>query len=142
MGNASQGMSVTLVYWISGARQNVPLWLFAPVAVGAYLLIGLALQSTSGVAGVSMPILGAVASALFAGAAIGAAGGGVILISAFTIGLNFMCLIYPSATNLGTIDLFKVPYSSYLKFMLRFSLPLLIIAVVLLSLASYTGLVF
>jgi uncharacterized ion transporter superfamily protein YfcC len=112
------------------------------MAVGAYLLIGLALQSTSGVAGVSMPILGAVAAALFAGAAIGQVGGDIILISAFAIGLNFMSLIYPGATNLGTIDLYKVPFSNYLRFMVRYSLPLLIIATILLSVASYAGLVF
>jgi len=142
MGSSSEGMSVTLVYWISNTLQNVPLWTFAPFAILAYLLIGLALQSTSGVAGISMPILGAVVAALFFNEAIGAAGGGVILISAFTIGLNFMTLLYPGATNLGTIELFNVPYSNYLRFMFRYSLPLLIAATVLLSLAAALGLVF
>ena len=142
MGSSSEGMSVTLVYWISNALQNVQLWTFAPFTVAAYLLIGLALQSTSGVAGISMPILGAVVAALFADKAIGQTGGGVILISAFTIGLNFMCLLYPGATNLGTIELYNVPYNRYLKFMFRHSLPLLIVATVLLSLAAATGLVF
>jgi uncharacterized ion transporter superfamily protein YfcC len=142
MGSSSQGMSVTLVYWISNALANVPHWTFGLFAVGAYLLIGLALQSTSGVAGISMPIMGAVAAALFAREPIGQVGGEVILISAFTIGLNFMCLLYPGATNLGTLELFNVPYSTYLKFMVRCAVPLLLAAVVLLSLAAYIGLVF
>jgi len=71
MGSSTEGMSVTLVYWISNALQNVPLWTFAPFAILAYLLIGLAIQSTSGVAGISMPILGAVVAALFLGGSIG-----------------------------------------------------------------------
>jgi len=142
MGSSSEGMSVTLVYWIANALQNVPIWTFAPFTILAYLLIGLALQSTSGVAGISMPILGAVVAALFANEAIGQVGGGVILISAFTIGLNFTSLLYPGATTLGTIELFNVPYDDYLKFMFRYALPLLIAATVLLSLAAVTGLVF
>jgi len=142
MGSSSEGMSVTLVYWISNALQNVPLWTFAPFTVLAFLLIGLALQSTSGVAGISMPILGAVVAALFANESIGQVGGGVILISAFTIGLNFTSLLYPGATTLGTIELFNVPYNHYLKFMFRYALPLLIVGTILLSLAAATGLVF
>jgi len=142
MGSAQEGMSVTLVYWISTALAEIPQWTFALFAVGAYLLIGLALQSTSGVAGISMPILGAVAAALFAGSAIGTTGGEVILISAYAIGLNFMCLLYPGAVNLGTSEMFGVPYSDFLKFMLKYSLPLLIVSTVFLLLAPYIGLVF
>ncbi len=142
MGSSTQGMSVTLVYWISSALANIPLWTFAIFAVGAYLLIGLALQSTSGVAGISMPILGAVASALFVGSAIGSIGGEIILISAFALGLNFMCLIYPGAVNLGTTEMFGVPYGTFVKFMLKYSIPLLLVGTILLSIAPYIGLVF
>jgi len=142
MGSSTEGMSVTLVYWISNALQSVPLWTFAPFTILAYLLIGLALQSTSGVAGISMPILGAVVAALFTGQAIGQGGGGVILVSAFTIGLNFTNLLYPGPTNLGTSELFGVPYNHYFKFMLIYSLPLLIAATVLLSLAAALGFVY
>jgi uncharacterized ion transporter superfamily protein YfcC len=142
MGSSQQGMSVTLVYWISNALAQIPHWIFAVFAVGAYLLIGLALQSTSGVAGISMPILGAVAAALFMGSAIGAVGGEIILISAFTIGLNFMCLIYPGAVNLGTAEMFGVPYGTFVKFMLKYAIPLLLVATVILTLAPYIGLVF
>ena len=140
MGSSAEGMSVTLVYWISGALSGVPTWTFAIFAVGAYLLIGLALQSTSGVAGISMPILGPVAAALFAATAVGSTGGQVILISAFTIGLNFMCLLYPGAVNLGVSEMFGVPFSHYMKFMTKCAIPLLIIATVILAIAPYIGL--
>lgn len=142
MGDSSQGMSVTLVYWISNALAQLPQWVFAVVAVIAYVCIGIAMQSTSGVSGISMPILGAVAAALFAGSAIGSEGGGIVLISAFTIGLNFMCLIYPGAEVLGVSEIYGVPYSNYLKFMLKHAIPLLLIATIILSLAPYIGLVF
>ena len=140
MGSADEGMSVTLVYWISGALSGVPTWTFAIFAVGAYLLIGLALQSTSGVAGISMPILGPVAAALFAATAVGSVGGQVILISAFTIGLNFMCLLYPGAVNLGVCQMFGVPLGNYMKFMTKCAIPLLIVSTIILGLAPYIGL--
>ena len=142
MGSSTEGMSVTLVFWISNALQNVPIWTFAPFTILAYLLIGLAIQSTSGAAGISMPILGAVVAALFIGQSIGQVGGGVILVSAFTIGLNFTNLIYPGPTNLGTSELFGVPFNHYLKFMFIYSLPLLIAATILLSLAAAIGFVY
>ena len=140
MGSSTQGMSVTLVYWISSALTGIPTWTFAVFAVGAYLLIGLALQSTSGVAGISMPILGPVAAALFAASSIGAVGGEVILISAFTVGLNFMCLLYPGAVNLGVSEMYGVPFSNYIKFMTKCVIPLLIVSTIILSIAPYIGL--
>ena len=142
MGSSTEGMSVTLVYWISNALQNIPLWTFAPFAILAFLLIGLAIQSTSGAAGIAMPILGAVVAALFSGEAIGQVGGGVILVSAFTIGLNFTNLLYPGPTTLGTTELFGVPYNHYMKFMLKYSLPLLIVSTILLSIAEAIGFVY
>lgn len=142
MGTSEQGMSVTFVYWISNALQGTPLWIFGVLAVAAYILIGLAMRSTSGVAGISMPILGAVAGAQFAAAAIGSAGGEIILIVAYVIGLSFMCLLYPGAENLGVSEMYGVPYSTFLKFMLKFSLPLLLAATILISVAPYIGLIF
>ena len=141
MGTSTEGMSVTLVYWVSHALESIPQWTFAIFAVAAYLLIGIALQSTSGVAGISMPILGAVAAALFSGAAVGAAGGQIILISAFTIGLNFMCLLFPGAVNLGVSEMYGIPYSNFLKFMLKYAIPMLLIATIILAVAPYIGLV-
>ncbi len=140
MGDSSQGMSVTFVYWISSALQNVPLWIFAVFAVLAYIAIGIFLQSTSGVAGISMPILGAVAAALFAASSIGTVGGQIILIAAFNLGINFMCGIYPDAVNLGTTHMFNVPFSKYVRFMLETTIPLLLIGTIILSIAPYIGL--
>ena len=66
MGDRTYGMSITFIYWIQNALTSVPLWAFVIAAVVAYLLIGIFLQSTSGVSGITMPIFGAVAMALFA----------------------------------------------------------------------------
>lgn len=141
MGNSTQGMSITFIYWISNALGSVQLWVFGIFAIIAYVLIGIFLQSTSGVAGISMPILGAVAAALFAASAIGAAGGQIILISAFTVGVNFMSCLYPSATLMGTLELVNVPYDRYLKFTLKILIVLLIASAIIISIAPYMGII-
>lgn len=141
MGSRESGMSVTFVYWISTALENVPLWIFGLLTIGAFIGIGLFLQTTSGVAGISMPILGAVAAGIFATSAIGEIGGQIILISAFTIGLNFISGLYPGATVMGTLELVNVPYDRYLRFMLRMLLPILVVGALLISIAPYIGLV-
>ncbi|MEG0328146.1 MAG: YfcC family protein [Erysipelothrix sp.] len=141
MGNSTMGMSITFIYWISNALSSVPLWVFGIFAILAYVLIGIFLQSTSGVAGISMPILGAVAAALFTTSVIGEAGGQILLISAFAAGVNFMSGIYPSATIMGTLELVNVPYDKYLKFTLRILTVLLLVAAVIISIAPYIGIV-
>lgn len=141
MGDASQGMSITFIYWISSALSNVPLWFFGVFSLAAYILIGIFLQSTSGVAGISMPLLGAVASALFAGTALGASGGQIVLISAFAVGVNFMSAVYPGATTMGTLELVNVPYDRYLKFVLKALIVMLLVSAIIISIAPYLGLV-
>ncbi|MEG2740324.1 hypothetical protein [Clostridium sp.] len=141
MGTSTYGMSVTFVYWIQGLLQGVPAWSFAIACILAYAGIGLFLQSTSGVSGITMPILGAVAMGLFAGTEIGETGGQILLISSFTLGLNFMSGIYPGATTMGTLELVNVPFDRFLKFMLKQLLPLLVLGAIILSIAPYLGLV-
>lgn len=141
MGSKTFGISVTFVYWIQGALQGIPAWAFAVATILAYMGIGFFLQSTSGVAGITMPILGAVAMALFATSKIGAAGGQILLISAFTMGLNFLNGLYPSATSMGTLALFNVPYDRYLKFMIKMFIPLIVVGAFILSISQYIGLI-
>lgn len=141
MGDASEGMSITFIYWISNALQNVPIWIFGVIAMLAYVGIGFFLQSTSGVAGITMPILGAVAAALFMGSSLGSAGGQIILISAFTAGVNFVTSMYPTATLMGSIELVNLPYDRYLKFMVPIMVTLLALAGIIIGVAPYLGLV-
>lgn len=141
MGTKTAGMSVTFVYWIQSALQGIPAWAFSVAVVLAYVGIGFFLQSTSGVAGITMPILGAVAFALFANSDIGSIAGQIILISAFTLGLNFTSGIYPSATIMGTLELFNVSYEVYLKFVLKIFIIMLVVGVAIISIAPFLGLI-
>lgn len=140
MGSKTAGMSVTLVYWISEALSSVPLWVFAVIAFLAFVAIGIFLQSTSGVASISMPILGTVAGIIFASTNSGEIGGQIILISAFTVGINFVAGVYPGAIIMGSLELVNIPYNYYLKFVTKALIVLGIVAVVILSIAPYIGL--
>ena len=125
---------------IQNILSGVPLWAFVIAAIAVYCLIALVLQSTSGVAGITMPIFGALAMGLFATASCGSVGGQVVLMSSFTVGINFVCGMYPESTNMGICEMVNMPYPVYLKTILKFTLPLLIVAAVIISVAPYVGL--
>lgn len=119
MGDKVQGMSVTMVDILSSSLGGVPLWAFSIAAIGLFMVIGLFLQSSSGVAGLTMPIMGVVASSIFIGAGLSGQAGEIILISAYTLGLNFTAGVYPDATPMGVLELYEVPYDRYFKFHLK-----------------------
>lgn len=142
MGSSTEGMSVTFVYWIRSVLEGVPVWAFAVVALLAYCVSALFIQGTSSTAGITMPILGAAAMALFAGTAIGSEDGQMVLVSAFTAGLNFTASgLFPEATKMGVLELTNVPYPTYLKQALKIMIPLLIASAVVIMASPYLGLV-
>ncbi|MBQ4649816.1 MAG: YfcC family protein, partial [Firmicutes bacterium] len=141
MGDKYSGMSITFIYWLKDILTGVPLWAFVIAAIAVYLLIALFLQSTSGVAGITMPIFGAIALALFSTTTVGGTAGQVLLISAFTCGVNFICGIYPEATNMAMCDMTGTSYPVYLKTMVKTLAPMLIVAAIIISVAPYIGLV-
>ena len=140
MGSRESGMSITFIHWIQSFLSGVPLWAFAIAAVVVYCCIALVLQSASGVSGITMPIFGALAFALFAGTSAGSVGGQVVLMSAFTCGVNFVCSWYPESTNMGIIEMAGVPYNVFLKQQLRITVPMLILSTLIISVAPYIGL--
>lgn len=141
MGSSESGMSITFIYWIEKFLSDVPLWAFVIAGVLAYFAIGLFLQSTSGVAGITMPIFGAVAFALFAGSSIGSLGGQTILLSTFTCGINFVCGLYPESTNMGICEMANLPYNLFFKQWLKVLAPVLVAGIIIISIAPYIGLV-
>ena len=142
MGTGTSGMSVTFVYWIRNLLQGVPIWLFAIAAVATYCVSALFIQGTSSTAGITMPILGAVAMTLFAGSAIGSNGGQMLLISCFTVGLNFTSSgLYPEATKMGVLELTNIPYPVYLKHAFKIMIPMLLAGTLVLVVSPYLGLV-
>ena len=75
------------------------------------------------------------------GTAAGGIAGQVLLISAFTCGVNFICGIYPEATNMAMCEMTGTSYPTYLKTMLKTLVPMLVVAAIIISVAPYVGLV-
>lgn len=141
MGSGTSGMSVTFVYWIRNLLSGVPVWLFAIAAVVTYCISALFIQGTSSTAGITMPILGAVAFTLFADSHIGSAGGQMLLISCFTLGLNFTASgLYPEATKMGVLELTNIPYTTYIRHSLKIYVPMLLAGTAVLVISPYIGL--
>lgn len=141
MGSNTEGMGITFVYWIQGMLKGVPVWGFVIGAVAAYILVGLLPLGTSSASGITMPVLGAVAMALFAASNLGIEAGQMLLVSAFTIGFNFWFVVYPNAPIMGVLELTNVPYERFLKYSLKFAFTLLLVGTVVLVVAPYLGLV-
>ena len=140
IGTSEYGMSVTFVYWIQNALSSVPMWAFALAALLAYFGIGFAIQSTSAVAGMTMSILGAVAMALFTGTAVSPEAGQMVLISAFTVGLNLSASgLFPEASKMGVLELTGIPYPTYLSMAIKMFIPITIAGAAVLMLAPYIG---
>lgn len=140
IGTSEYGMSVTFVYWIQNALSSVPMWAFALAALLAYFGIGFAIQSTSAVAGMTMSILGAVAMALFTGTAVSPEAGQMVLISAFTMGLNLSASgLFPEASKMGVLELTGIPYPTYLSMAIKMFIPITIAGAAVLMLAPYIG---
>lgn len=141
MGDNTQGMGITFVYWIRDLIQGVPVWAFVIVAVVAFILVGLLPLGTSSAAGITMPVLGAVAMALFTSSTIGIEAGQMLLVSAFTVGFNWWFCVYPNAPIMGLLELTNVPYERFLKFSVKFSATLLLVGTVVIIVAPYLGLI-
>ena len=142
MGDSSYGMSITFVYWLRGILASIPVQLFTIGAIILFIVAAIFVQSTSGMAGMTMPILGALAMAVFAGTNIGVESGQIMLVSAFTVGVNFMASgLYPEAAKMGVLELTNIPYSIYIKEVLKILIPLLIASIIVIMVSPYIGLV-
>lgn len=141
MGSNTEGMGITFVYWIQNMLNGVPVWGFVIAAVVAYILVGLLPLGTSSASGITMPVLGAVAMALFTGSTIGTEAGQMILVSAFTIGFNFWFVVYPNAPIMGVLELTNVPYEKFLKYSVKYAAVLLLVGTLVLIVSPYIGLI-
>lgn len=141
MGDNTSGMGITFVYWIQKMLNDVPVWGFVIAAVIAYILVGLLPLGTSSASGITMPVLGAVAMAVFAKAAIGVEAGQMLLVSAFTVGFNFWFVVYPNAPIMGLLELTNVPYERFLKCSVKFATALLVVGTIVIVISPYLGLV-
>lgn len=110
MGNT--GLGAWLVNVIANTLQGVPGFIYAPLAYILYLPLSFLVPSTSGLAGLSMPIMGPVTSQL---------GFSVeVMILIFSAANGLINLFAPTAGALmGGMQTAKIEYTTYMKFALK-----------------------
>ena len=110
MGNT--GLGEWLVNVIAHTLEGVPGFIYAPLAYILYLPLSFLVPSTSGLAGLSMPIMGPVTSQL---------GFSVeVMILIFSAANGLINLFAPTAGALmGGLQTAKIEYTTYMKFALK-----------------------
>ena len=118
MGNT--GLGEWLVNVIANTLKGVPGFIYAPLAYILYLPLSFLVPSTSGLAGLSMPIMGPVTDQL---------GFSVeVMILIFSAANGLINLFAPTAGALmGGLQTAKIEYSTYMKFALK---PVIVIGLV------------
>jgi uncharacterized ion transporter superfamily protein YfcC len=118
--------------WILDAAANglagVAGFIFAPLSFLLFLLLSFLIPSSSGMATVSMPIMGPLAAEL---------GFSVeVMIMIFVAGNGLINLITPTAGALmGGLQMAKISYSSWIKFFLKLFVILAVVCCVILTVA-------
>lgn len=109
---ASTGLGEWLVNVIANTLKGVPGFIYAPLAYLLYLPLSFLVPSTSGLAGLSMPIMGPVTSQL---------GFSVeVMILIFSAANGLINLFAPTAGALmGGLQTAKIEYPTYMKFALK-----------------------
>jgi len=130
---AAGGMDATLLNSGYEALKGFGQVAFINLTYLFYIPMSFLIPSTSGLAGVSMPIMGPLGQAIFSGAESGAA----LVITAFSGAEGVVNLITPtSGVVMGALALAKVPYERWLKHVGKFLLVLSAIVMVVLTISA------
>ncbi len=124
------GLDMWILENAAGALSGVSAIVFAPLAFLLYLVLSFLVPSSSGMATVSMPIMGPLAAQL---------GFSVeVMIMVFSAGNGLVNLFTPtSGAIMGGLALAKVEYSTWLKFGAALFAVLAVVCVVVLTLAMF-----
>ncbi|RRC92183.1 YfcC family protein [Erysipelotrichaceae bacterium OH741_COT-311] len=108
--------------------QGVPGFIFAPMSYIVYLVLSFLVPSTSGLAGLSMPVMGGLANTLGFNAS--------VMIMIFSAGSGLINLFTPtSGVVMGGIGAAKIEYSTYLKWVMKLLFVIAIANIIILSIA-------
>lgn len=124
-------ISGTILYYCSAAVASTPGPLFAVALFFVYAVLAFFVPSSSGLAVLTMPILGGLADAA-----------GVSrheVVNAYLYGLGWMSLIMPTGLVLPSLALTGVSYGAWLRFVTPLLVILLVIAVAFLGIGTLLG---
>ena len=119
-------VSDTILYKLSGIVSGMNPFLFIVIMMLIFVVLGFFINSSSGLATLSIPIIAPLADAV-----------GMpreIIISAYIFGLGMISFITPTGLILATLDLVDVTYNKWIKFVLPLMGILTVLSMILLIL--------
>ncbi len=105
-------VSDTLLHYTSGLIQGLSPLVFVILLLVLYLFLTLFISSTSGMAVLTMPIIGGIALLLHIP--------GNVTVNTYLFGMGIMNLLSPTSIILPSLAMVNLPYSAWLKFVRPF----------------------
>jgi uncharacterized ion transporter superfamily protein YfcC len=122
-------VSDTILYHASNALQDFPASVFIILILLFYFFFSVPVSSSSGMAVLTMPIIGTLAILLNIP--------GREIVNAYLFGMGIMFLISPTASVFPALAMVKVSYKAWLKFIMPFVLLMLIVSALFLVISLY-----
>lgn len=109
---------------------GLPAIVFVPLSYIIYMFLGILVPSSSGLAALSIPVMGPLASTLGFNPN--------VMIGIFTAALGTTIILAPtSALLMAGIELAKVEYNTYLKWAKKYAVTIAIVHIIILTIAMY-----
>lgn len=123
-------ISDTILFYATQIIEGVPPFIFLPLLMLVYAVLTLFIASSSGMAVVTMPIMGALSSVAGVEA--------YEIVNTYLFGMGLMSFITPTGLILPSLAMVNVNFNQWL----RFIMPLLLILLVLATLVLWGGMYF
>lgn len=122
-------ISDTLLFWLSGAVSNMNGVGFTSVIYFVYVLLGFFVQSSSGLAVLSMPIMAPLADVVGVPTS--------TIITAYTLGQGMIGIIAPTGLVLASLAMVNVTFDKWIRFVVPLMAIIIVLSLSLLALSVY-----
>ncbi len=122
-------ISDTLMFWLSNSVSNMSGPIFTTMLYFIYILLGFFIQSSSGLAVLSMPIMAPLADVVNIDRA--------LVIDAYNWGQGMIGFIAPTGLVLASLAMVNITFDKWIKFVMKLMIMIIIVSIVLLAIGVY-----
>ena len=122
-------ISDTILYSLSNSLGNLPKVIFAIIMIFIFLFLGIFIQSSSGLAVLSMPILAPIADQVGCSRA--------VVVNAFMFGQNLITMVAPTGMILIVLQLIGIKFNFWVKFMWPMMVILFVYIIILIIINTF-----
>ena len=122
-------ISDTLMFWLSNSVSNMSGPIFTTMLYFIYILLGFFIQSSSGLAVLSMPIMAPLADVVNIDRA--------LVIDAYNWGQGMIGFIAPTGLVLASLAMVNITFDKWIKFVMKLMIMIIIVSIILLAIGVY-----